>query len=71
MNSSLTRRGFLGGISAFGAFAGCSSFPGASKPLLRFGVVSDVHVRLADSGTALTQGFSGWQSCTEWTLRVT
>ena len=57
MNSSLTRRGFLGGISAFGAFAGCSSFPGASKPLLRFGVVSDVHVRLADSGTALTSGY--------------
>ena len=57
MNHSLTRRGFLGGISAFGAFAGCSSFTGASKPLLRFGVVSDVHVRLADGGTGLTPGY--------------
>ncbi len=58
MNNSLTRRGFLGGISAFGAFAGCSSLTGgASRPLLRFGVVSDVHVRLADSGLALSPGY--------------
>ena len=49
----LSRRGFIGGFAALGAFAGCRTgffTAGGEKPLLRFGVVSDVHVRLALGG---------------------
>ncbi len=52
----LSRRGFLGGVAAFGALAGGGTrlfAADAEKPLLRFGVVSDVHVRLAPGGGSL------------------
>ena len=55
----LSRRGFLGGMAAFGAVAGCKTvfLAGGERPLLRFGVVSDVHVRLAKGGEALASGY--------------
>ena len=55
----LSRRGFIGGIAAFGAWAGCRSglfAPEGETPQLRFGVVSDVHVRLAHGGGSLAPG---------------
>lgn len=52
MNKNIiTRRFFIGGAAAFGAFAGCrffragSDFRAGDTPNLRFGVVSDVHIR--------------------------
>jgi predicted phosphodiesterase len=46
----MTRRFFIGGSAALGAFGGCrflqtgSSFRAGEAPRLRFGVVSDVHI---------------------------
>ena len=59
MNKTISRRGFLGSLSAFGAFAGCDSLKLASggRPLVRFGVVSDVHVRLAQDGRSLEASY--------------
>ena len=57
----LSRRGFLGGMAAFGALAGCRGglFTSCGEtPLLRFGVVSDVHVRLAAGGGSLAPGYN-------------
>ena len=54
-----TRRGFLGGLIASSAgLAGCRvpTLAGGERPLLRFGVVSDVHVRLAVGGESLSAG---------------
>ena len=47
-----SRRGFIGSLASFGAFSGCSTLSKLSdeKPLVRFGVVSDVHVRLESDG---------------------
>jgi hypothetical protein len=48
--NKITRRFFIGGASAFGAFSGCRFFSAGSdfslgdKPRLRFGVASDVHI---------------------------
>ena len=55
----LTRRGFLGAAAATGAVAGCRtlSLAGGDRPLLRIGVVSDVHVRLAKDGGGLEDGY--------------
>ena len=55
----MTRRGFLGSVAATGAVAGCRTFSlaGGDRALLRIGVVSDVHVRLAQGGEALEEGF--------------
>ena len=56
IKTGLSRRGFLGGVAAFGALAGGGTrlfAADAEKPLLRFGVVSDVHVRLAPGGGSL------------------
>lgn len=55
-NDGFSRRGFLKGVAALGAFAGGGMrlfAADAGKPLLRFGVVSDVHVRLAPGGEGL------------------
>ena len=60
VKEGLSRRGFLGGVAAFGAFAGCRTRiieECGEKPLLRFGVVSDVHVRLAKGGAGLAPGY--------------
>jgi len=59
-NCGLSRRGFIGGIAALGAFSGCRSrlfADDCETPLLRFGVVSDVHVRLAPGGASLQKGY--------------
>ena len=54
---SITRRWFIGGATAFGALGGCrllhapSSFKAGDVPRLRFGVVSDIHVRLGNTET--------------------
>ena len=55
----LTRRRFLGAAVATGAVAGCRTFSlsGGDRPLLRIGVVSDVHVRLAKDGGGLEDGY--------------
>ena len=57
----ITRRGFVGGMLSAGALAGCGSTAAvgkaSSRPLLRFGVVSDVHVRLAKGGGSLAEGY--------------
>ena len=60
--SDVTRRGFVGGILSVGAFAGCNGMLNpfgvlGDRPRLRFGVVSDVHVRLAKGGRALAKGY--------------
>ena len=46
VRTALTRRGFLGGCAALGTLAGCRSLGlgGASAPMLRLGVVSDIHL---------------------------
>ena len=59
-DGALTRRGFIGGFATLAAFAGCRTglFTAAGdKPLLRFGVVSDVHVRLASPDGKLAAGY--------------
>ena len=59
-SEGLSRRGFLGGVAAFGAVAGCKTgffAAGGERPLLRFGVVSDVHVRLAKGGEGFATGY--------------
>ena len=55
--ASLSRRRFLGAAAATGAVAGCRtlSLAGGDRPLLRIGVVSDVHVRLA-------KDWGGWKT---------
>ncbi len=56
MSVNVSRRWFIGGIASFGALGGCRVFRSADskysqgKPNLSFGVVSDVHIRLALSG---------------------
>ena len=45
----VSRRWFIGGAASFGAFGGCrffrsSSFRAGGSPVLRFGVISDIHV---------------------------
>lgn len=51
------RRGFLGGIVALGALAGCESvFPGRRADL-RFGVVSDIHLTTPESCELLERSF--------------
>ena len=57
--TSFTRRGFIGGVAAIGAVAGCRVFPlaDAGRPLLRIGVVSDVHIRLAKGGETFEDGY--------------
>ena len=60
--SGVTRRGFVGRILCAGAFAGCNGMLSTAgvlgdKPRLRFGVVSDVHVRLANGGLSIAPGY--------------
>ena len=47
---AISRRWFIGGAAAFGAFGGCRMFEthgfrAGGRPRLRFGVVSDIHIR--------------------------
>ena len=63
MSTMVTRRFFIGGAVSFGALAGCGllrrphSFKVGETPRLRFGVVSDVHVRLAMDRVSLFEGY--------------
>ena len=59
LQAGVSRRWFLGAMGSAGAFAGCRAIPFScgDRPLLRFGVVSDVHVRLADNGETLDEGY--------------
>lgn len=59
MGSLFTRRRFLGAIASTGALAGCRAFSpaGGDRPLLRIGVVSDVHFRLVKDGDRLEDGY--------------
>lgn len=56
MKTEMTRRFFLGGFASFGAFAGCRLFADSTEtfssgvPNLRFGVVSDIHIRYFGKG---------------------
>ena len=62
MNTNISRRWFIGGLASFGAFGGnrifsahAGTFSGG-KPNLTFGVISDVHVRLAASRDGFDKG---------------
>ena len=58
-NGGMSRRRFLGGLASIGAVSGCSSIvSGGDGTLLKFGVVSDVHVRLAADGSSLEPGYN-------------
>lgn len=58
-NCFATRRTFIGGLVSAGAFAECRGAltQTGDRPRLRFGVVSDVHVRLAKGGHSLAPGY--------------
>ena len=61
MSENISRRWFIGGLASFGAFGGNRIFCAnagtfaSGKPNLSFGVVSDVHVRLAMSGNGFAK----------------
>ena len=60
VDTGMSRRGFIKGAVAFGAVANGGPHLFASDgdtPLVRFGVVSDVHVRLARGGASLHAGY--------------
>jgi len=66
MKRLISRRWFIGGTAAFGAFGGCrffsaDGFRATGEPRLRFGVVSDIHIlrigageKMSDWGNNLT-----------------
>ena len=62
---NVSRRWFIGGASSIGMLAGCRTvgssawFGVGTSPNLTFGVVSDVHVRLAANG----KGLAGTHDC--------
>ena len=52
---NISRRFFIGGAASFGAFAGCRffechDFRAGGVPNLKFGVVSDIHIKYVDHG---------------------
>ena len=61
MNTNISRRWFIGGLASFGAFGGNRIFRAHAgtfaqgRPNLSFGVVSDIHVRLAVTGEGCTK----------------
>lgn len=56
---AMNRRFFIGSLASFGACRLLRAAPGmsADKPLLRFGVVSDIHMRLDKDGKTLAKGY--------------
>ena len=59
---AITRRFFIGGAAVFGAFGGlrlvgAPNFRRDGKPNLRFGVVSDIHIRYIDRDGKEAQGW--------------
>ena len=63
MSARISRRWFIGGLASFGAFGGNRFFRAHAgtfaqgRPNVTFGVVSDVHVRLAEGGKGLAAGY--------------
>ena len=59
----ITRRRFVGGLASLGTLGGSQLVATAADaincvpPKLKFGVVSDVHVRLAADGRTLAAGY--------------
>ena len=62
MSLDVSRRWFIGGLVSAGAFGGCRFFAAApgkyssGKPNLKFGVVSDVHLRANPKAPGLNRG---------------
>lgn len=53
----LSRRNFIGGMAALGAFAGCRTSWPCRRPDLVFGVVSDIHLTTPESCWLLERSF--------------
>ena len=67
----LTRRSFIGGAAAFGALPVMrlsAAYAPSRKPTMSFGVVSDVHVRIAPDGKGLLKSHdcSAFVHALEW-----
>ena len=59
---NMTRRFFLGGAASFGAFGGCRfftahEFRSGGVPNLKFGVVSDIHIKYVDKSGKAAGGY--------------
>ena len=63
MSTNVSRRWFIGGLASMGAFGGCGIFRdvdgrySSGKPNLKFGVISDVHLRVNPNGPGLASGY--------------
>ena len=61
--NGVSRRWFIGGLGSLGALGGCRAFCAptgqcvSGRPNLVFGVVSDVHMRIAADGNGLAAGY--------------
>lgn len=70
----VSRRWFIGGLASLGALDGCRMFSSPcgsysqEQPNLRFGVVSDVHIRIADDGNGMAtgKGTETFEHALEW-----
>ena len=57
---AMNRRFFIGSLASFGAcrlLRAASGISAGDTPLLRFGVVSDIHMRLDKDGQTLAKGY--------------
>ena len=58
-SKGIARRRFIGGLVAFGTCAGCKSpWWVGTRPLLRFGVISDIHVTTPESADRFRRALS-------------
>ena len=71
---NISRRFFIGGATSFGAFAGCRffechDFRAGGRPTLRFGVLSDIHIRYVQRPGEKDQGWGSnatFRQTLEW-----